>query len=388
MTEKYLDACLQPLTFTNGITLRNRIVMAPMTTWSANPDGTVSDQELAYYRHRTNGVGMVITGCTHVMANGIGFTDEFAAHDDSFIPSLRSLAQAAKSGGAPAILQIFHAGNKAIPGLVPDGKIVSASALKTPGGSFNKGEVVSQALTQEEILQVIHAFGETTRRAIEAGFDGVELHGAHGFLIQNFFSPLYNQRTDDWGGSLENRMRFPLALVAEVRRVIDTHAKQPFLLGYRISPEESVEAGLRIADSLMLIDHLIDHEVDYIHASLMDILNSRPIDAITDQLTAEVITRHVADRVPVIAAGKVRVPSEAEEALSLGLSFVAVGKGLVMNPQWVELAQHQRVSEIDTELSSSKVSEIVIPDKLWGVIDASRGNGWFPLREEDSVSTT
>lgn len=132
---------------------------------------------------------MVITGCTHVMANGIGFTDEFAAHDDSFIPSLRSLAQAAKSGGAPAILQIFHAGNKAIPGLVPDGKIVSASALKTPGGSFNKGEVVSQALTQEEILQVIHAFGETTRRAIEAGFDGVELHGAHGFLIQNFFSP-------------------------------------------------------------------------------------------------------------------------------------------------------------------------------------------------------
>ncbi|WOX04629.1 NADH-dependent flavin oxidoreductase [Microbulbifer pacificus] len=385
MTAKNANSVFQPFTFKNGTTLRNRIVMAPMTTWSANPDGSVSDQELEYYRHRANGVGMVITGCTHVMENGIGFTDEFAAYDDRFIPSLRSLAQAAKSGGAPAILQIFHAGNKAVPELVPGGEIVSASDLKAPAGPFNSGEIASSALTHEEILEVIRAFGDATRRAIDAGFDGVELHGAHGFLIQNFFSPMFNQRTDEWGGSLENRMRFPSALVKEVRKVIDTHAKQPFLLGYRISPEESGEGALRIDDSYALIDRLIESGVDYMHVSLADILNATPIDATANQLTAELITQHVADRVPVIAAGNVRTPSQAEEALNLGLSLVAVGKGLVMNPDWVELAQRQRDSEIDTELAPEKVPEIMIPDKLWGVIEASRGNGWFTFREDDLV---
>jgi 2,4-dienoyl-CoA reductase (NADPH2) len=202
------DTLFQPFAFANGLTLRNRVVMAPMTTWSANPDGTISEQELAYYRARAQGVGLVLTGCTHVQPSGIGFTDEFAAYDDRFIPSLRKLAQAAKSGGAPAVLQIFHAGNKAVPSLIPKGELVSASSLAAPKGPFNDGKLASRALSHEEVLAVIRDFGEASR-AIEAGFDGVELHGAHGFLIQNFLSPLFNQRTDSWGGSLESRMRFP-----------------------------------------------------------------------------------------------------------------------------------------------------------------------------------
>lgn len=196
----------------------------------------------------------MLTGCTHVQPSGIGFTDKFAAYDDRFIPSLRKLAQAAKSGGAPAVLQIFHAGNKAVPSLIPKGELVSASSLAAPKGPFNDGKLASRALSHEEILAVIRDFGEATRRAIEAGFDGVELHGAHGFLIQNFLSPLFNQRTDSWGGSLENRMRFPLEVVREVRRVIAAHAKRPFLLGYRISPEEPGEGALRICGALALVD--------------------------------------------------------------------------------------------------------------------------------------
>ncbi|WP_065383346.1 NADH-dependent flavin oxidoreductase [Hyphomonas sp. ND6WE1B] len=386
MTVNSYGAAFQPFTFNNGITLRNRIVMAPMTTWSANPDGSISDEELAYYRHRANGVGLVLTGCAHVLANGIGFTDEFAAYDDRFIPSLRALADAAKSGGAPAILQIFHAGNKAIPDLVPNGEIVSASALKAPAGAFNSGESESRALSHEEILDVIRSFGEATRRAIEAGFDGIELHGAHGFLIQNFFSPFFNRRTDFWGGPLENRMRFPLAVVAEVQRVIDTHAKKPFLLGYRVSPEESGEGALRIEDSLVLIDRLVESGVDYIHASLVDILTAKPIDAMSGQLTAELISERVAGRVPVIAAGKVRTPSQADDALSLGLSLVAVGKGLVMNPNWVELALDGRESEIETELALETALDNVIPDRLRSVIEASRGSGWFPIREDRLIN--
>ncbi len=218
------DPLMQPFLFKNGLEMRNRIVMAPMTTWSANDDETISDAELAYYRARATGVGLVLTGCSHVQRNGIGFTHEFAAYDDRFIPSLKRLADAAKSGGAPAILQLFHAGNKAVPALIPDGELVSASALAAPAGPFNDGKKAGRALSHDEILTVIRDFGEATRRAIEAGFDGVELHGAHGFLLQNFFSPYFNQRTDEWGGSLENRMRFPLEVAREVRRVIERHA--------------------------------------------------------------------------------------------------------------------------------------------------------------------
>lgn len=250
------DPLFQPFTFKNGVTLRNRVVMAPMTTWSSNADETISDEELRYYRARAQGVGLLLTGCSHVQPSGIGFTDEFAAYDDRFIPSLTKLADAAKSGGAVAVLQLFHAGNKAVPDLIPNGELVSASAMAAPKGPFNDGKLASRELTESEIFELIHDFGQATRRAIEAGFDGIELHGAHGFLIQNFLSPLFNQRQDQWGGSLENRMRFPLEVVREVRRVIDEHASRPFLLGYRISPEEPGEGALRIDDALALAETL------------------------------------------------------------------------------------------------------------------------------------
>jgi 2,4-dienoyl-CoA reductase (NADPH2) len=356
--------------------------MAPMTTWSSNPDAMVSDQELTYYRARAEGAGMVVTGCTHVTPDGVGFTNEFAGYDDRFIPSLRRLAEAAKSGGAPAILQIFHAGNKAVPSLVPAGRIVSASALTSFPSPFNDGEVTSHALTQEEIVEIIRGFGETTRRAIEAGFDGVELHGAHSFLIQNFFSPFFNRRTDEWGGSLENRMRFPLAVVRAVQQAIAKHARRPFLLGYRISPDEPGEGGLRIADSLVLIDRLIEIGVDYIHASLFDIQNAKPKDYTGERTTAELIVEHVGDRIPLIAAGSVNTPNDAETSLATGLSLVAIARGLVMNPDWIELASEGREAEIATVLYPGDVPQLAIPDKLWGVIQATEG--WFPLKESSA----
>jgi 2,4-dienoyl-CoA reductase-like NADH-dependent reductase (Old Yellow Enzyme family) len=373
----------EKFTFANGVTLDNRVLMAPMTTWSGNDDGTVSDEEIAYYRRRASGVGLVLTGCTHVTANGIGFTGEFASYDDRFTPSLRRLAEAAKSGGAPAILQIFHAGNKAVPALIPGGEIVSASSLKAPPGPFNTGEATTRALSHDEILDVIAAFGEATRRAIDAGFDGIELHGAHGFLIQNFFSPLYNHRDDEWGGWLANRMRFPIAVVREVKRVAKAHAKRPFLVGYRISPEESEPGGLRIDEALKLIDRLIAEGVDYIHASLSSVLEAKPIGATDDRTIAERIVAHVAGRIPVIAAGQVRTPAQAASALDLGLSLVAVGQGMVMNPDWIELARSGKEGEIETKLKSSKAQSIALPAKLRNVIEAT--TGWFKVEKDEDT---
>lgn len=369
----------EPFAFAKGIALRNRVVMAPMTTWAGNADGTVSDEEIAYYRRRVNGVGLVITGCSHVMPNGMGFTDEFAAYDDRFVPSLRRLADAAKSGGAPAVLQLFHAGNKAVPALVPGGDVVSASAVSTEATPFCPA-VTPRALTQEEIIEVIRAFGAATRRAIEAGFDGIELHGAHGFLIQNFFSPRFNQRTDAWGGSLANRARFPLAVVEEVKRVIAIHATQPFLLGYRVSPDEPEDDGLRIDDTHVLVDRLIQSGIDYLHVSLGSVHETRPVGGTEERTTAQLIVERVNRRLPVIAAGQIRMPDQAAKAIALGLSLVAVGQGLVMNPDWVELAKNGRDAQIVTALRPSQAPLIAIPHKLWGVISAIKG--WFTLQEE------
>ncbi|ELQ4170707.1 TPA: NADH-dependent flavin oxidoreductase [Escherichia coli] len=380
MTNKH-PSLFSPFMLTEKIKLRNRIVMAPMTTWSANPDGTISEQELEFYKRRSQNVGLVITGCTYVTPSGIGFTHEFTAYDDRFINSLEKLAAAAKSGGAPAILQIFHAGNKAIPELVPNNDVISASASSVKSGDFMKRVVQSREMTENEIQETIRAFGDVTKRAIKAGFDGIELHGAHGFLLQNFFSPLFNQRNDRWGGDLEGRMRFPLAVLQEVKNVVYEYATKPFAIGYRISPEESATGGLRIEDTYKLLDRLISSGISYIHTSLVSINDSYPVESPNGPRTIELILNHIAGRVPVIAAGKIRTPSQAQEAISTGLPLVAIGKGLVINPEWVTLAESGRGHEIQTTLNPQLVPELTIPDKLWDQIQASKGTGWFPLMD-------
>ncbi|WP_336865633.1 NADH-dependent flavin oxidoreductase [Peribacillus frigoritolerans] len=374
MNTKYSNL-FESFTFKNGITIKNRVVMAPMTTWSSNDDYTVSDEEVKYYKKRVNGVGLVFTGCTHVQPNGIGFTHEFAAYDDKFIPSLRKLADAAKSGGAPALLQIFHAGNKALPSLTPNGEVVSSSAVETEATAFAPS-VLPRELSHDEIIEVIHAFGETTRRAIEAGFDGVEIHGAHGFLLQNFFSPFFNRREDEWGGSLENRLRFPLAVIQEMKNVIKNHATKPFILGYRISPEEN--GGYGMEDAYELIDRLVEQGLDYIHVSLDDV-SSKPRGIEDGKTRLELIVEHVNDRVPVMAAGSMVTANDVASALDKGLSLAAVGQTLIMNPDWVEKIQNGKEAEIETAIKTSKVSELELPEKLWNFIQAS--GPWFKIED-------
>ncbi|MDR7209138.1 NADH-dependent flavin oxidoreductase [Flavobacterium piscis] len=360
----------QNFTFKNGIETKNRITMSPMTTWASNDDYTVSDDEIKHYEARSGNVGLVITGCTRVMANGIGFNNEYASYDDSFLPSLKKLAAAAKKGGSPAILQIYHAGNKSVTDLIPDGIPVSASAIALVPSAFYAGGVVSSELTHEEILEIIKAFGETTHRAIKAGFDGIELHGAHGFLMQNFFSPYYNQRTDHWGGTDEKRMNFAVEVIKEVQAVIKKYADRPFLIGFRISPEEP--ESYRVRDTFPFIDKLIDCGIDYMHISLANLLAQKPIDAENgDDTILKLILDYVNHRVPVIAAGGIKQFNDAIEALKIGLSLVAVGHGLIINPNWVELASNEeKANEV---LSMSKADELAIPKKLQEFIHVAKG---------------
>lgn len=239
----------EPYTFRSGVQVRNRLVLAPMTTWSGDADDSVSSSELAYIARRSAGVGLGLTAVGYVTAGGKGFHGQFGAEHDGRLESLRSLADAIKSGGARAVLQVFHAGHQAPPELVNQ-DVTSASDVPPPARPGQPNDVQVRALSAEEVGAIVLDFGQATRRAIEAGFDGVEIHGANGYLIQQFVSGHSNRRTDEWGGSLERRLRFPLAIIDEVRRVVASHAQGPFLVGYRFSPEEPHEQGLTMHDTL------------------------------------------------------------------------------------------------------------------------------------------
>ncbi|GIO52411.1 NADH-dependent flavin oxidoreductase [Paenibacillus cineris] len=371
MNPKY-QPIMEPYRFKNGVEVKNRVVLAPMTISYSRQDGTISDDVIAYYESRSNGVGMAVTGSAIVTSSGKVFGGEIAADHDDRIPSLQRLAAAMKKRGAKAILQIFHGGREALPEALSNGEIVSASAIAKEGQS-----VIPRALEEQEILEIIRAFGASTRRAIEAGFDGVEIHGANRFLIQQFFSPYTNRRDDRWGGNLDKRMAFPLAVVDEVNRAVAEHAKRPFLVGYRFSPEEEMTPGITMADTLKLVDALANKNLDYLHVSLMDFW-SKPRRGVEDNRSRmEMIDELAGQRVPVIGVGSIRTPDEALRALQSGVPLIALGRELIIDPDWVEKVTQGREDEIRTEITLHDQEKLGIADPLWHKIVHTPG--WFPI---------
>ncbi len=375
--ERKFEPLFQPIALKSGVEIKNRIAMAPMTHSSSNEDGTVSDAELAYYARRSGGVGTVITACTYVIKNGIGFPRQFAADTDEMIPSLRRLATAIQKQGAKAVLQIFHGGRMCSPKAVPNGDVVSASDVPAE----REGAAVPRPLTTGEIDEIVQAFGEATRRAIEAGFDGVEIHGANGYLLQQFFSPHSNRRSDEYGGSLENRMRFPLAVVKAVLDAVEAHASSPFLVGYRFSPEEPTTPGIEMDQTLALVDCLADLGLDYLHVSLHD-YRSQPQRGVDDTRSRiELLAEQIHGRVPLMGVGSIKTPDDALVALKLGADFAALGREIIVDPDWVEKVQTGRTDEIDTTLTAADQERLVVPDQLWySILNVP---GWFPVVDSE-----
>lgn len=376
---KKIQDLLSTYTFTNGVELKNRIVMAPMTNFSSNPDGTVTEAEVNYYARRSKGVSMVITACAYVTANGKGFHGEFGADRDDLIPSLAQLAKGIKDQGAKAILQIFHGGRMCPPELVPNGEIVSASNIPAEKGgvSTEEPEVKPRGLTESEVDEIVQAFGETTRRAIEAGFDGVEIHGANGYLLQQFFSPHSNRREDRFGGSIEKRMTFPLAVIDKVKRVVNEHAKSPFIVGYRFSPEEPETPGITMADTLTFVDVLAEKGLDYLHVSLFEFFSEprRGVDDLTKP-RIDYLLKTIKNRVPLIGVGSIYSAADALEAFESGVPLLALGRELIIDPDWVQKVAEEREDEIITQLDKEMQEELVVPDPLWNAIINTPG--WFP----------
>ncbi|MFC4807805.1 NADH-dependent flavin oxidoreductase [Paenibacillus sp. GCM10023250] len=363
----------EPFTFPSGVQVKNRMLMAPMTNSSSLENGEVSEQELLYYRERSGGVGAVITASSHVSPEGKAFVNEIGADRDDLIPSLKKLADTIHAQGSKAILQLFHAGRMTSAELIGGKQPVSASGV----AAEREGAVIPRELTEEEILATIKAFGEAARRAIEAGFDGVEIHGANTFLIQQFFSPHSNRRTDRWGGTLDNRMAFSLAVIDSVNQAVAKHAVVPFMVGYRLSPEEKHDPGITMEDTLKLADRLSEQKLDYLHLSVRGFWDGSIRD--TADTTSRVVLVHerVGARIPVIGVGGLSSPDDVRTALDSGVPLLSLGHAMIMEPKWVEKVRNGHESDIRTTLPRTAQHELVLPDPLWDMLVNTPG--WFPV---------
>ncbi|RYL92366.1 NADH-dependent flavin oxidoreductase [Sporolactobacillus sp. THM7-4] len=364
----------QPLDLPNGAHLPNRIAIAPMTTWSSNLNGTVSDQEIAYYKRRAGLAGLFVSACIAVSPTGLAFDHQFIAYAPSVLPRLKKMAEAMKSEGSKAVLQIHHGGSESEKNLVIFNQTVSASAVP----SFSDPKNVPQALSDEEIRTIIKEFGFATKLAIEAGFDGVEIHGANHYLIQQFVSAHFNQRTDEWGGSLARRLHFPLAVFEEVKSVAEKNASKDFIVGYRFSPEEIHRAyGYTIHDTLQLVDGLLDRGVHYLHVSQNDITAVPHGSEKGGETIVHILSSHIDGRVPLIAVGGIHLPDQAVDGLNDGADIVALGREAIIDPVWTQKVRNNEIDKIHVTLSPARQSELVVPDRLWHLI--TQPTGWFPL---------
>jgi 2,4-dienoyl-CoA reductase-like NADH-dependent reductase (Old Yellow Enzyme family)/thioredoxin reductase len=241
-------------------TFKNRIMMAAMETRLSTPAGDVTQEMCDYYAERAKGgAAAIIVENTYV--DNIASRSSLASsglYSDQLIAGKFRLASAIKRNGAVAILQLSHGGLQANPAAVPGQEAVAPSAVAS---KFVKR--MPRALEHDEIIAIEDAFAEAARRAKQAGFDGVEIHGAHGYLVCEFLSPYTNKRTDEYGGSLENRARFALNILKKVRAKVGDN----FLVGIRLSGEEKVEGGITIEDACAY-GKMFENYVDYIHVSV------------------------------------------------------------------------------------------------------------------------
>ncbi|WP_038913131.1 flavocytochrome c [Dickeya zeae] len=351
-----------PFTLPNGVELKNRLLMAPMTTCTGFYDGTVTRELVEYYQVRAGSIGAVIVECCFIDDKGLAFPGAIGIDHDNKITGLAKIASAIKEKGSKAILQIYHGGRMVEPKLIGGRSPVGPSAVAAP----REGAAVPLALSGEEVEAMIAKFGEGVRRAIEAGFDGVEIHGANTYLIQQFYSPNSNQRTDEWGGSRDNRARFPLAVLDITHKMARQYADASFIIGYRFSPEEIEEPGIRFDDTLYLLEKLAARGLDYLHFSMGYTLRSSIVDT-TDP--TPLIGKYVAMRsdtlakVPVIGVGGVVNQADADAALEHGYDLVAVGKACIAYPDWTDRLISQQ--KVDLFIDSTQREALTIPEPLW-----------------------
>ena len=328
-----------------GMELRNRLVMPAMVTNFASEDGAVTKQMIDYYIERARGgAALIIVEMSYPHPTGKGFPCMLGVYNDAFIPGLNELAEAIKSYGACAALQIGHAGRQTR-------SEISGHQILAPSAIPLKGTVeVPKEMSTEEIQDIIHAFGTAALRAKMAGFDTVELHGTHGYLLNEFLSPYTNKRTDAYGGSFENRLRFPLEVIQEVR----SKAGETYPLIFRLCANEYIEGeeGITLDLARKIAPRLVEAGIDILHITggMYETREHLVQPLYYDQgyhvYLAEGI-KQVVDTTPVITAGSITDPHMADKIVEEGKAdLIAMGRGLIADPELLKKVEKGGIKDI------------------------------------------
>lgn len=308
---------------TKGLTFRNRVVMPPMHTGLATTKGAVTENLIRHYVQRSRALGLPIVEHSYVSVNGKFSERQLGIYDDVLVPELERLSSSVHATSTPIVIQITHAGRTA-------NREITGSEPVAPSPFGN-----ARALKVREIEALVETFGMAAERAMRAGFDGVEVHGAHGFLLNQFFSPLANRRKDEYGKSLENRMRFPLEVVEKVKTRVGGR-----LLLYRLGSDDLDPAGTTIKDSKRFAVRLEEAGVDIIDVS-GGLCGSRP-EQLQDRqgyfIPQAQQIKEVVD-IPVIGVGGITEPEYANMVIREGkVDLVAVGRALLKDSEWAAKA--------------------------------------------------
>lgn len=373
--------------FRHGAQLSSRLVMPPMLTFSGLKGGFVSDDTLRYYHARSQAAGLLIAEYHYVSESGgpcsrPGYPEQLGIYSDEHLEGAKKIAAALQKNGNKAILQIHHGGREASGRAVKGEEVLAPSALDFSFLSYPVRE-----MTNAEIEGIIKDFGRATKRAIEAGFSGVEIHGANHYLLQQFFSSFSNVREDKWGGSLEKRMAFPLAVVKEVKRVVEKYAPKDFIVGYRISPEEihEDEVGYSYREAQALIQEVIKYELDYIHLSLWEGYASKPVGS--DRTYAEHFKSILDNQTKLIIVGGVFSEEDAQDAIAqTPTDLIAVGRGTLIDPLFGQKIKEGRGDEIVHQISPEQLEQTAWTSGLREAFTREDSLGLPELPGHDSIT--
>ena len=313
-----------PVRFACGQTMRNRFMLAPMTNTQSHEDGTLSEEEFQWLTMRAKGgFGMTMTCASHVQANGKGFPGQLGIFDDSHIPGHTRLAKAILDEGSLAVVQLHHAGIRSPRELVEGGPV---------GPSIHE-KSNSRALSLEEVHKLRDDFIQAGVRAQKCGYNGVEIHGAHGYILCQFLSSKYNARKDPYGGSLENRSR----LIFEIIRGIREFCGPQFLIGLRLSPERF---GMRLEEIKAVCKRIIEEGlVDFLDISLWDCFKEPEETEHQGRSLLEHFTDLDFKEVRLTVAGNIRTAANCHAVIDAGVDFVSIGRAGILHHDFPELVR-------------------------------------------------
>ena len=352
----------------NKVQVPGLLTIAPLTLLGSNSDGSISSEERNYLNQRAKNIGLYILGATAVSQEGISFPNMPRALNDNDIPSLSERAKIIKDQGALAINQLFHGGSLA------DSKYSGTNVIAVTADTYNKGltkkdiknGIEKKQLNNDDILRIINDFAKATELSIKAGYDGIEIHGANNYLLQQFYSGYYNKRTDEWGGSLEKRMKFPLEVVDACCKIRDKYNKPEFIIGYRLSPEEPFEEGITMTETLSLVRELVKKPIQYIHVSQKNFFQKARRGEGTGIERLKLIHKETKGKVALIGVGGLFSYKDFNKALKSEFSdFIATARASMMNKYLGTLLKEERVDEINLLLDPVHPEKYSLPNLLW-----------------------